>query len=474
MKRILQNSFGKTILCLLVALVSLPAWANNTNSNTCFSAVRANVAIGSGKVYVSKTNQAPASGAYESPSHYDYQTGDRHFDWGWVYPEHTYYLFAQANQGYYFDGWYTNNNCTEGRSTNIPLQVKLTAESRDKENPTSTERYAKFVAFDPVTFSVPAGTYAEPQNVTLSCTTSGATIKYSFDNSTWNTYSTPIPVTENTTIYARAEKIVSGLTCTSNDYSATYTLLLTLTNDGDNTSNIASFNGKTCDVKLDGRTLSKNDAWNSLCLPFDLTIEGSILDGDGVIAKELDNASFSANTLTLNFKEVTTLEAGKPYIIKWANAGALVSPVFENVTIKSGEPTAVRIPITNLDGSGEMYITFEGTYEKLANFDDPRHILYVGSNNNLNYPGPNSWIGAQRAYFKLEGVHAGSGSGANFIKESVIGINDEDPTGIDNVNDNDNDNLNLNDEPIYNIAGQRISKMQKGINIVNGKKIFVK
>ena len=114
-----------------------------------------------------------------------------------------------------------------------------------------------------------------------------------------------------------------------------------------------------------------------------------------------------------------------------------------------------------------MSIAFKGTYEKLANFEDPRHILYVGSSNNLNYPGPNSWIGAQRAYFKLVGVHAGSGSGANFIKESVIGINDEDPTGIVNVNDN----LNAN-ETIYNVAGQRLQKMQKGINIVNGKKVL--
>lgn len=27
---------------------------------------------------------------------------------------------------------------------------------------------------------------------------------------------------------------------------------------------------------------------------------------------------------------------------------------------------------------------------------------------------------------------------------------------------------------IYNLAGQRLSKMQKGINIINGKKIIIK
>ena len=48
-------------------------------------------------------------------------------------------------------------------------------------------------------------------------------------------------------------------------------------------------------------------------------------------------------------------------------------------------------------------------------------------------------------------------------------IFDDDATGI-------NDALRMkNDESsIYNLAGQRISKMQKGINIVNGKKIMVK
>lgn len=42
--------------------------------------------------------------------------------------------------------------------------------------------------------------------------------------------------------------------------------------------------------------------------------------------------------------------------------------------------------------------------------------------------------------------------------------------GIANVNDNDNENFN--NVSIYNLAGQRMSKLQKGINIVGGKKIL--
>ena len=38
-------------------------------------------------------------------------------------------------------------------------------------------------------------------------------------------------------------------------------------------------------------------------------------------------------------------------------------------------------------------------------------------------------------------------------------------------------NLNLNanlNEAIYNLAGQRMQKLQKGINIIKGKKIVIK
>ena len=52
----------------------------------------------------------------------------------------------------------------------------------------------------------------------------------------------------------------------------------------------------------------------------------------------------------------------------------------------------------------------------------------------------------------------------------VVGIESGDPDGIDNVNVNGN----VNNSAIYNIAGQRVSKAQKGIYIQDGKKTLVK
>ncbi|MBQ7463060.1 MAG: hypothetical protein IJS63_12600 [Bacteroidaceae bacterium] len=54
------------------------------------------------------------------------------------------------------------------------------------------------------------------------------------------------------------------------------------------------------------------------------------------------------------------------------------------------------------------------------------------------------------------------------VKGFIFVFGDEDPTGISTI---DNGQLTIDNE-IYNLAGQRIQKMQKGINIVNGKKVM--
>ena len=52
--------------------------------------------------------------------------------------------------------------------------------------------------------------------------------------------------------------------------------------------------------------------------------------------------------------------------------------------------------------------------------------------------------------------------------KSFYPIGDDDATGISTIA---NEQLTT-DSAIYNIAGQRLNKMQNGINIVNGKKVL--
>jgi len=54
---------------------------------------------------------------------------------------------------------------------------------------------------------------------------------------------------------------------------------ITLTDTGDNSATLTSNDGKLANVTLSGRTLYKDGSWNTLCLPFDLVLEGSPLEG---------------------------------------------------------------------------------------------------------------------------------------------------------------------------------------------------
>jgi hypothetical protein len=68
-------------------------------------------------------------------------------------------------------------------------------------------------------------------------------------------------------------------------------------------------------------------------------------------------------------------------------------------------------------------------------------------------------VKANRAY-----IPAAVGAG---VKSFALDIEDN----ADGIEETLSDSL-LKSENIYNLAGQRLSKMQKGINIVNGKKIL--
>ena len=234
--------------------------------------------------------------------------------------------------------------------------------------------------------------------------------------------------------------------------------LVVVTNQGTtNATTITDNNGMTRNVVLQGRTLYKDGKWNTLCLPFDVTIAGSVLDGDNVQAMTLNNSTsaLSGSTLTLNFTTATntTIPAGTPFIIKWDGDGSnnLVNPVFMGVTISNANRD-----VTSTDGK----VSFKGTYAYQAFDSEDKSILLVGGSN-LYWPQSGASLGACRAYFKLS-----DGASAS---EFVLNFGDE-TTGINAVNGSE---LKVNGE-YYNLAGQRVAQPTKGMYIVNGKKVVVK
>ena len=185
---------------------------------------------------------------------------------------------------------------------------------------------------------------------------------------------------------------------------------ITLYDNGDNSATVEENDEQGVSyVVLAGRTLYRDGTWNTLCLPFDvsgedatdgITFKGTPLAGATV--KTLTAASSSNGILMLNFgDDITTITAGKPYVVKWTTTGTNIqSPVFDNVTIKN---------VTNnvtIDG----VVTFNGTYDsKTYKAEDRSNFLLdadrspqAGSTTTLQYATSGTRLGAFRAYFDVD------------------------------------------------------------------------
>jgi len=88
-----------------------------------------------------------------------------------------------------------------------------------------------------------------------------------------------------------------------------------------NSQRIKDANGQTRNVTLSGRTIYSDGDWNTLCLPFDMSAEqiaSSPLAGYTIKSLDGEDSYLDGNgKLTLRFNNATTIEAGRPYIVKW-------------------------------------------------------------------------------------------------------------------------------------------------------------
>ena len=88
-----------------------------------------------------------------------------------------------------------------------------------------------------------------------------------------------------------------------------------------NTDKIASKEG-AANVMLQDRILYRDGDWNTLCLPFPLTtLRDTPLEGFTVMELDGTASHLDGGTLYLNFTPTTSIEAGKPYIVKSNSTG---------------------------------------------------------------------------------------------------------------------------------------------------------
>ena len=233
---------------------------------------------------------------------------------------------------------------------------------------------------------------------------------------------------------------------------------ITLADNGNtNSSIIESNNGKIANVTLSGRTLYKDGDWNTIYLPFDVTIADSPLNG--AIAKTLTDAEVSGEHVSLTFGDaVDVLKAGVPYIIKWAEGNNISDPKFSNVLINKTEHL---ISLANVIFNGN-YNAFnvtsadEGIYFMAAGDDTYDGILRKAAVGRTMKP--------FRAYFDFSGIPATA-------RQFILNFGDGEVSGIAELATDGESSGNW-----YNVNGMKLDKQptRKGLYIQNGKKIVVK
>lgn len=239
------------------------------------------------------------------------------------------------------------------------------------------------------------------------------------------------------------------------------------------TSAVAAGDGQN--ILLQGRTIYSDEAWNTFCVPFSIPAGASGYSPiAGATVMELDPATSNYNSstgvLTLNFTDATTIEAGKPYLVKWDDAIAqnLSNPVFLGVTVV--EKSETECSVTTNDG----IITFQGIFDPLSIPEEDKTKLYLGDANALYYPNAAMTIGTFRAYFQLNGITVGE-PGSLGIKAFVLNFGDGEETGI-RLPDSTGFSQEKRSDYWFTIDGRKLKGIptQHGIYVNNGKKVIIK
>lgn len=157
---------------------------------------------------------------------------------------------------------------------------------------------------------------------------------------------------------------------------------------GDNPTALAFRNGAVSDVTLN-REFIADGAWYTLCLPFGLNEDQIAASfGDCQIMQLTESYMKGIDALYLQFDEVATIEAGKPYLFMPSNDISNIS--FTDVTIDATEPTAYP------EGASQL-ATMTGTYSRPQLTSD-KYVLIA---DNTLAPSNGNWIRAFRAWFEL-------------------------------------------------------------------------
>lgn len=232
----------------------------------------------------------------------------------------------------------------------------------------------------------------------------------------------------------------------------------------DETSATAPTAENGVDVRV-RRTINANE-WSTICLPFAMSeaqakaafgSDVQLADFTGWETTEYD-ASDNALSIDVTFSSVTAIEANHPYVIKVSSA--VTEFTVDGVDIAPEDDPAVSVGKKSKGTLG----SFTGSYVPTLIDEE---CLFLNSNKFWYSTGKTNMKG-YRGYFYFQDVLAAySASAPVKMKFTLDGT-----TGIEDVQSFNGSNIQ--DGEIYDLAGRRVEKAEKGIYIINNKKVLVK
>jgi hypothetical protein len=211
-----------------------------------------------------------------------------------------------------------------------------------------------------------------------------------------------------------------------------------------------------------------NTEWQALYVPFEIPVtekfleEFEVADLNDIRQYDHDNNGVADETVVEAFMVTDgVLEANYPYLIRAKVAGE------KSITVTDATLYATEENSIDCSSVHERYI-FTSTYSTIAT--SALTGCYALNNGIWQPVADDASLGAFRFYLSIES-RDGNMPAARNIRMRIIGKETGDgTTSIDNISDAEN----LNSEMIYDLKGRSVTAPEKGLYIINGKKVFIK
>lgn len=229
------------------------------------------------------------------------------------------------------------------------------------------------------------------------------------------------------------------------------------------------------DIPMQKLTYTRNfpeaNKWQALYVPFEMEFSDWADKFDVAAINNFHEYTNNGVTekidLEVRYVKKGKLRANTPYLIR-AKAAGEQTIVLNDVTLMATESKSIDCSST------ERKYTFTGTYDAINNLKTNGYIFLSGgslskSNNDTDVLKPMRW------YLTIEDYFCVTGNAAPALAKpiSINVIGEDEATGIEDITVVSS-SVDSKASGIYSITGTKLDKPQRGINIINGKKIVVK